>query len=393
MNRYRRYVGWDYSKGASLFVTMATSPRRALFGEISGGKVRLSRLGDIVKGAIEAMPELNRGLSIYGRVVMPDHIHFNCCLAPGLREPLKLFGGAIRRFKNFTTKQAKVMGLVAERSSAVRAEVAYPDGRTLGALQASPDGRTAGALQASPDGRTAFGHLLWQQGCHDYLLVSRAMIDSTERYIAYNPKKWELMHGSAALHVIEPLFSPRLDAGDYWKGVGNASLLSPEERLVSLRVSREVVSPRELARLLAKMESAAEKGWVIVSGFISKGEQAVRDMLCRKKGAKFIRVRASCIPNASFRPESCYVDAFAENRYLEIGKGNEEVDFGRGACLDLNAEIIEIATSCSGMALYWKASGPQVLARNEARVSAAPCHLPQNSVSYAAINHDASLRI
>lgn len=208
------------------------------------------------------------------------------------------------------------------------------------------------------------------------------MIDSTERYIAYNPKKWELMHGSAALHIIEPLFSPRLDAGDYWKGVGNIALLSSDERLVSLRVSREVVSPRELARLLAKMESAAEKGWVIVSGFISKGEQAVRDMLCRKKGAKFIRVRASCIPNASFRPESCYVDAFAENRYLEIGKGNEEVDFGRGACLDLNAEIIEIATSCSGMALYWKASGPQVLARNEARVSAAPCHLPQNSVSY-----------
>ena len=360
MNRYRRYVGWDYSKGASLFVTMATSPRRALFGEISGGKVRLSRLGDIVKGAIEAMPELNRGLSIYGRVVMPDHIHFNCCLAPGLREPLKLFGGAIRRFKNFTTKQAKVMGLVAERSSAVRAEVAYPDGRT------------AGALQASPDGRTAFGHILWQQGCHDYLLVSRAMIDSTERYIAYNPKKWELMHGSAALHIIEPLFSPRLDAGDYWKGVGNASLLSPEERLVSLRVSRDVVSARELSRLLVKMESAADKGWVIVSGFISKGEQAVRDMLCRKKGAKFIRVRASCIPNASFRPESCYVDAFAENRYLEIGKGNEEVDFGRGACLDLNAEIIEIATSCNGMALYWKASGPQVLARNESGGLALP---------------------
>lgn len=352
MNRYRRYAGWDYSKGASLFVTMATSPRRALFGEISGGKVRLSPLGDIVKGAIEAIPELNRGLSIYGRVVMPDHIHFNCCLALGLREPLKLFGGAIRRFKNFTTKQAKAMGLVAERSSAVRAE------------EASPEGRTLGAIQASPDGRTAFGHILWQQGCHDYLLVSRAMIDSTERYIAYNPKKWELMHGGGALHIIEPLFSPRLDAGDYWKGVGNISLLSPEERLVSLRVSRDVVSPREMARLLAKMESAADKGWVIVSGFISKGEQAVRDMLCRKKGAKFIRVRASCIPNARFRPESCYIDAFAENRYLEIGKGNEEVDFDRGACLDLNAEIIEIATSCNGMAIYWKASGPQVLARN-----------------------------
>ena len=216
----------------------------------------------------------------------------------------------------------------------------------------------------SLDVQTAFGQssLLWQQGCHDYLLVSREMIDATERYIAYNPKKWALMHGEGALHITEPLFSPRLDAGDYWKGVGNIALLSPEERLVSLRVSRQVASPRELSRLLAKMESAADKGWVVISGFISKGELAVRDMLCRKKGAKFIRVRPSCIPNARFRPESAYIDAFAENRYLEIGRGNDEVDFGRGACLDLNAEIIEIATSGEGMALYWKPSGPQVLA-------------------------------
>ncbi len=342
-----------------MFVTIATSPRRALFGEIVGGEVRLSPLGEVVRDALDAMPRLNRGLSLYGRVVMPDHVHFNCSLAPGLVEPLKLFGYAVRRFKNFTTKQAKVMGLLPERSSAIEAfahssfesPIASP---SLDVQFPSP----------SLDVQTAFGQssLLWQQGCHDYLLVSREMIDATERYIAYNPKKWALMHGEGALHITEPLFSPRLDAGDYWKGVGNIALLSPEQRLVSLRVSRQVASPRELSRLLAKMESAADKGWVVISGFISKGELAVRDMLCRKKGAKFIRVRPSCIPNARFRPESAYIDAFAQNRYLEIGRGNDEVDFGRGACLDLNAEIIEIATSGEGMALYWKPSGPQVLA-------------------------------
>ena len=342
-----------------MFVTIATSPKRPLLGKVVDGEVRLSPLGEVVRGALDAMPGLNRGLSLYGRVVMPDHVHFNCSLAPGLAEPLKLFGYAIRRFKNFTTKQAKVMGLLPERSSGIMAGVADA---------ASLDGpRTAASLDdhataASLDGQTAFGHL-WQQGCYDYLLVSREMIDSTERYIAYNPLKWELMHGKCALHIAEPLFSPRLDAGDYWKGVGNIALLSSEERLVSLRVSRKVVEPREIARLLAKMESAADKGWVIVSGFISKGEQAVRDMLCRKKGAKFIRVRPSCIPNARFRPESAYIDALAENRYLEIGKGNDNVDFGRGACLDLNTEIIEIATSGEGMALYWKPSGTQVLAK------------------------------
>ena len=62
---------------------------------------------------------------------------------------------------------------------------------------------------------------LWQQGYHDYLLVSRQMIESTERYIAYNPLKWELMYGVAdALRIHEPIHSPRLDIGDYWKSDG-----------------------------------------------------------------------------------------------------------------------------------------------------------------------------
>ena len=330
--RYRRFLGWDYSKGASLFITIATEPRRVLFGRVVNGAVVLSALGEKVRAAIEAMSKLNPGLLIFGFVVMPDHVHFNCALVAGLDEPLMVLGNAIRRLKNYITAEAK-------RSLAVK------------------------AIGVSNDGRTAFVRL-WQQGYHDHLLVSRQMIDSTERYIAYNPLKWELMYGVAdALRIHEPLHSPRLDVGDYWKGVGNVALLGEGERLVALRVSREVVAPGEIARLLAKMESAADKGWVVVSGFISKGERAVRDMLCRQKGAKLIKIRPSCIPNACFRPESVYVDAFAEGRCLEIGRGNDEVEFGRSACLDLNEEAVEISTAGSGMAIYWKADGPHVMAR------------------------------
>ena len=193
------------------------------------------------------------------------------------------------------------------------------------------------------------------------------MIDSTERYIAYNPMKWELMYGEGGgLRVVEPLSSPRLDLGDYWKGVGNIALLSPDEKLVSLRVSREVATPAAIAAVVRRMESAVEKGYVIISGFISKGERAVRDMLVRRREAKFIRILPSCIPNRRFKPESVYIEPFAENRYLEIARGNDETEFGRRACLDLNAEIIEIATSGEGLARYWQAAGPQVQARSAA---------------------------
>ena len=200
IKRYRRYKGWDYAKGSSLFITIATAPRRALFGKVRGDAVALSPLGEKVKEALEAIPRLNPGILLFGHVVMPDHVHFNCALLPGLAAPLKVLGNAIRRFKNYTTKLAN-------------------------------------------------GHL-WQQGYHDYILLSREMIDATERYIAYNPMKWELMYGvEGALRVIEPLFMPRLNPGDYWKGVGNPALLPFRGKDEHLAQGRKGV--RQSANILA----------------------------------------------------------------------------------------------------------------------------------------------
>ena len=351
IKRYRRFKGWDYAKGASLFITIATAPRRALFGKVRGDAVALSPLGKTVKEALEAIPRLNPGILLFGHVVMPDHVHFNCALLPGLREPLKVLGNAIRRFKNYTNKVAK-LAAQAEHSSAI---------------ESGGDGL---AGMVSFDGRSVIGQL-WQQGYHDYILLSREMIDATERYIAYNPLKWELMYGAkGALRVIEPLFMPRFDVGDYWKGVGNLALLDPGEKLLSLRISRHVQGAA-MAKMLARIESAVDKGYVIISGFISKGEQAVRDMLCRRSDARFIRILPSCIPNRRFRPESRYAAPFVEGRYLEIAQGNNEVEFGRRACLDINAEIIEIATAGEGLAIYWRGDGPHVLAEHGLAIKSA----------------------
>ena len=374
IKRYRRFAGWDYTKGASLFITIATEPRRALFGRIVNGSVLLSPLGEKVKEAVEAIPLLNPGIMLFGHVVMPDHIHFNCALVPGLREPLKVLGNAIRRFKNYTTKLARL----AEHSSAIKASYGEVDsaitasggvsdsainagrGEVKSAINAGATGNGKGA--PSNDGRAALGQL-WQQGYHDYILISREMIDSTERYIAYNPLKWEVMYGAGhALRVVEPLASPRLNIGDYWKGVGNLALLGEDFKMLSLRISRQVASPAAIAKVVKRLEGAVDKGYVLISGFISRGEKAVRDMLCRRRDARFIRVLPSCIPNQRFRPESIYVKPFSEGRYLEIAKGNDEVAFGRGACLDINAEIIEIATAGEGLAIYWKGDGVHILA-------------------------------
>ena len=372
IRRYRRFAGWDYTKGASLFITIATEPRRLIFGRIVNGRMSLSPLGEKVKEAIEVMPQLNPGLKIFGHVVMPDHIHFNCALMPGLHEPLKVLGNAVRRMKNYTTKLARL----AELSSAITAGRGV-EGMAIAAAGPGAEGTAIAAGRGdegrySTDSQATLGKAtLWQQGYHDYILVSREMIDSTERYIAYNPQKWELMYGvSGGLRIMEPLCSPRLSIGDYWKGVGNRALIGDDVKMVSLRVSREVTSPAAIVNVVRRLEAAVDKGYIVISGFISKGEKAVRDMLCRRRGARFVRMLPSCIPNKRFKPDSIYVEPLAEGRYLELGRGNDEIAFGRGACLDVNAEIIEIATAGEGLSLYWKVDGPHVLAKHSLATNA-----------------------
>lgn len=87
----------------------------------------------------------------------------------------------------------------------------------------------------------------------------------------------------------------------------------------------------------------------------------------RRSDARFIRILPSCIPNRRFRPESRYVAPFADGRYLEIAQGNDEVEFGRSACLDINAEIIEIAKAGEGRILPLRISQYAVLERRQDR--------------------------
>ena len=335
--RYRRFTGWNYAKGASLFITVATEPRRALFGRIVNGKVALSHLGEIVAESLDAIPRLNGGISLYGRVVMPDHVHFNCHLAANLDEPLKTLGNAVRRFKNYTNKQAR---LLAEHNSAIA--TGWP------------------SIHASADGRTVFGQTIWQQGYHDHLCLSRRFIDSTERYIAYNPLKWELMYGEkGALRIIEPIDSPRLGEG-YWKGVGNTALLAPEAKLLALRVSRKAPAAA-MPHVISRIEAAVRADYTIMSGFISPGETAVRDRLLANGNAKLVHVLPSGM-NIGHRPDSRYLPLITEGRFLEIAEGNDETEFSRNACLSLNDAIAAIATAGAGGALYWREDGPKFTA-------------------------------
>ena len=57
IKHYRRFHGYDYSRGASIFVTFAVKGHSPLFGRVEGDKVDLSPAG---KAALEAILFENR---------------------------------------------------------------------------------------------------------------------------------------------------------------------------------------------------------------------------------------------------------------------------------------------------------------------------------------------
>ena len=340
---YHRYPFYDYSRGASLFVSLSTEPRRRLFGEVAaGGEMRLSPFGVEVFGAIEFTFSKAPGFTLYGHRVLPDHCHFRIYLAPGVENAraAALINTVVGRFKSYTTH----------------------------------------LYQKKYGGRGA----LWQEGFHDWLCLSREMIDAVERYIEYNALKWWLRNGGgrALMALHEPLESPRIGREEYWRGVGAVELLNrpgteagalqdggpaaqdggpagvqdggpasdvqnrrpsaggDSRPLVSLRVSRRC-SARDIAAVVGRI--AAKAGdLTVISGFISPGERAVLDALLADPAARLIKVSPYALPH-DYAPPIALMGAIAERRLAIIARGNSPDEISRAACLDYNARIVEIA--------------------------------------------------
>ena len=356
-SHYRRFHGYDYTRGASLFITISTEPRRPCFGAVVKAQLVHTPLGKAVCEALENFSIIHPGFTLHGYVVMPDHVHFNVRIAPGMADPLKRLGLAIRGFKRYTAALALTLEQGAEPQPRDEA-IARQDAAVRGCARQDAPVRGIASLDTAAPSCCAMAHRadqpsLWQAGYHDHICVSRAFIEAVQRYMAGNPLKWEMQHNQPAfLRIREPLLSPRLDPGAYWRGVGNVSLLDAGRKIVSVRVSRRC-GAAERAEALRRLSAAIDKGYALLSGFTSPGEHEVRDMALAHPDAQLIVALPSRLAYG-YKPDSRFLKPLFEGRCLIIAQGIEEVDFGRAACLDLNAEIAAIAKAGEGYATYWR---------------------------------------
>ena len=296
IRRYRRFCGYDYSRGAALFITAVTNPRRRLFGKIVGAKLQKTPLGLAVERRFAEMAQMP-GIRLFNFVVMPDHVHFQLHLRAGLAKPLVALGRAIGTFKSLCAKDFHE--LTGESGS------------------------------------------LWQQGYHDWICMSEEMLAAVNRYIDYNPLKFELRYNQPEfLAIHEPLAAWRLSTEEFWRGIGAVDLLDCGTPFIALRISRRL-SPRQVNEVVARIRRRAGD-YIFVSGWISPGEKAVRDMLLAEPKGRIVQILPSAMPH-DFKVGSMWLGAIRDRRAAIIARGNSEIEFSRAACLEVNAAAVGLA--------------------------------------------------
>ena len=310
IRRYRRFNGYDYTRGAALFITIVTNPRRRLFGEIVDARLRRTALGLAVESRLAEMAQMP-GICLFNSVVMPDHVHLQLHLRAGLQDPLVVLGRAIGAFKSLCAKDFHEL--------------------------------------------TGESGPLWQQGYHDWICVSEEMIAAVNRYIDYNPLKFELRYNQPEfLAIREPIAAWRLPSEEFWRGIGAVDLLDGDTPFVALRISRRL-SSRQIAEAVARIRRRV-CDYVFVGGWISPGEKAVRDMLLAEPRGRIVQILPSAMPH-DYRVGSMWLEAVRDRRAAIIARGNSEVDFSRAACLEVNEVAAELAAQAGGMAAQALPSG------------------------------------
>lgn len=296
---YARLHNHNYSGTGFYFITFATKPRRPLFSEIIGGRIRLKPEGHAV---LDAWREIARDAPEYSlrlSAIMPDHFHGTLVCIGGSRLHL---GTLIGRMK----------------------------GRSLQAIR---------KLRNDP-------HLkVWEKGYHDYIAVSQEVFDRFSDYVSENPLRWQLRHDNPQwFRKQSAIAHPRLPNETRWTAFGDQTLLD-YPWLLPVVISRHL----EGAALKKKVDETVafiEQGAVALGGFISPGERLVAAALATLPRARMIYMHPWGL--AQYKPRGrIATERLASDKTLVLSGFPDEVEqmARRENCLRNNAWAQAIAAS------------------------------------------------
>jgi len=168
-----RIPGYDYAEAGAYFITICTSRRIALFGEVIGGRMSLNRLGEIASACWRAVPFHFDNVTLDASVVMPNHIH-------GIL--------AIRTGEAFGTSPEPKEQILLPNASPLRTA---PRGTAPGSVAAIIQNYKSISARRINRWRGTPTLPVWQRNFYEHVVRDEEDLGRIREYILANPAAWE----------------------------------------------------------------------------------------------------------------------------------------------------------------------------------------------------------
>jgi putative transposase len=164
-----RLQGYDYSQEGCYFVTIVTHGRERLFGDITNGKMVLSKSGKIVENEWIKTPFIRHEIQLGEFAIMPNHFHAIVYIdSPDVEIPFVVGAYGHTPLQEF------------------KSPFRSPS-RTLGALVRGFKGSVTQLINLS---RGTPGVSVWQRNYYNHIIGTEKEYENTTRYIYDNPMNW-----------------------------------------------------------------------------------------------------------------------------------------------------------------------------------------------------------
>ncbi len=166
-----RLKGYEYTQAGGYFVTICTSQRECLFGEVINGEMRLSRYGETVQFNWNILPKRYPNVELDAFIVMPNHVHGIIVLkGNGLEGAGKISLSAGK--SEFSVKPAPTKSKVYGLSEIVRGFKTF-SARRINQI------------------RSQAGVPMWQRGYYEHIIRNEESLTAISKYIINNPLCWK----------------------------------------------------------------------------------------------------------------------------------------------------------------------------------------------------------
>jgi len=170
-NKYRiqttRMSSWDYSTNGYYFVTVCTKDKKCILGTTIDGRVKLSKIGRIVKNCWLEIPLHFNNVKLDEFVIMPNHIHGIVIIDKPDDVETRYIASLKKDFiiKKFGPLETNsLQSIIHSYKSAVTRLCR----------------------------KCGYKYFVWQSRFYDHIIRNESSLMKIREYILNNPLKWEL---------------------------------------------------------------------------------------------------------------------------------------------------------------------------------------------------------